>query len=63
MWVGSDLLLLASRMEGGTASQGEEAASGSWRRPGNRIPAGSLQGGTEPCRLSQHSPLRPSLDF
>lgn len=29
MWVGSDLLLLASRREGGTTSQGAEVASGS----------------------------------
>lgn len=29
MWVGSELLLLASRMEGGTTSRGAEAASGS----------------------------------
>lgn len=59
-----DLLILASKMEEGTVSQGMPAASRNWKLQGNGVPL-SLENKTQPCPsliLAQQVPFQIS-DF
>ena len=58
MYEGLDLLILASKMEERTVSQGMQASSRNWKIQRNGVPP-SLENKTQPCPSLDFSPASP----